>query len=133
MGKEPDDLRQVADAFRRGGGGGKSMALQAAVSFAADENEALAAAHRNWPVATVDLTKNQDLANPWDFDRATTDTRPEDLTGKLRISADLGRHAEWIRRDAEPGFGEVYLHHVGPDPRAFLDAFGDNVLPELAR
>jgi alkanesulfonate monooxygenase SsuD/methylene tetrahydromethanopterin reductase-like flavin-dependent oxidoreductase (luciferase family) len=64
VGKEADGLRQVVEAFRAGGGAGKPMALQAAVSFAADERRALEAAHRNWPIATVDLTRNQDLASP---------------------------------------------------------------------
>src|SRR4051794_6606110 len=132
VGKEPDDLRPVVDAFRRGGGEGKPMALQAAISFAADEDEALRAAHRHWPIATVDLTKNQDLATPGDFDRETARTGPGDLRDKMRISADLGRHIEWLCRDAELGFDEVYLHHVGPDPREFIEEFAGRVLPEFA-
>ena len=123
VGKDPDGLREVVDAFREGGGEGKPMALQVAISYAADEAEALAAAHRHWPIAMVDLAKNQDLAMPGDFDRETAGTRPEDLKDKLRISSDLGRHLDWLRSDAELGFDEVYLHHVGPDHRAFLDAF----------
>lgn len=105
------------------------MALQAAVSYAADEGEALRAARLRWPVAAVDLTKNQDLATPAEFDRATADVVPEDLRDKLRVSSDVGRHIEWIRGDLALGFDEVYLHNVGPDPRAFLDVFAERVLP----
>jgi coenzyme F420-dependent glucose-6-phosphate dehydrogenase len=129
VGKEPDELQQVVEAFRRGGGEGKPMALQAAISFAAEEDQALRAARRHWPVAAVDLTKNQDLASPAEFDRETADVRPEDLRKKLRISADVDRHIEWIRRDVALGFDEVYLHHVGPDPRVFLEVFAGRVLP----
>jgi len=125
----PDQLRRVVDAFRRGGGEGKPMALQAAVSYAADEGEALRAARLRWPVAAVDLAKNQDLATPAEFDRATADVAPEDLRDKLRVSSDVDRHIEWIRGDFALGFDEVYLHHVGPDPRAFLDVFAQRVLP----
>ena len=132
VGKEPDELRQVVDAFRQGGGDGKPMALQAAVSFAHDEEQALASAHRRWTVAAVDLAKNQDLPSPRAFDRETADSRPEDMKDKIRVSADVDRHLEWIRRDAELGFDEVYLHHVGPDPRAFIEAFGETVLPRLS-
>lgn len=132
VGKESADLRKNVDAFRRGGGDGKPMALQAAVSFAPDEGEALRAAHRNWPIACVDVTKNQDLALPREFDRETAGTRPEDMRDKLRISSDLGRHVAWIEADAEVGFDEVYLHSVGPDPRAFIAAFAESVLPRLA-
>jgi coenzyme F420-dependent glucose-6-phosphate dehydrogenase len=129
VGKDPEGQRAVVDAFRRGGGEGKPMAIQVALSYAADEAEALAAAYRHWPIATVDLARNQDLAMPGDFDRETAGTRPEDLKDKLRISSDIGRHVDWLRSDAELGFDEVYLHHVGPDHRAFLNAFADRVLP----
>ena len=29
------------------------------------------------------------------------------------------------------GFDELYLHHVGQEQDAFIDAFGASVLPEL--
>ena len=64
------------------------MALQAAISFADDEAEALAAAHRHWPIATVDLTKNQDLATPGDFDR---ETAGDPAGGPEGQAPDLGR------------------------------------------
>ncbi|WP_435015471.1 TIGR03885 family FMN-dependent LLM class oxidoreductase [Tundrisphaera sp. TA3] len=133
VGKDPEGLREVVDAFRGGGGVGKPMALQVALSYAPDEAEALAAAHRHWPIALVDLAKNQDLAMPADFDRETAGTRPEELKDKLRISSDLGQHLDWLRTDAELGFDEVYLHHVGPDPRRFIDAFAERILPEFQR
>jgi coenzyme F420-dependent glucose-6-phosphate dehydrogenase len=130
VGKEPDDLRTVVDAFRRGGGEGKPMFLQAALSFAADEEQALQAAHEHWPVAAVDLPKLEELATPHEFDAATAGVGPDDLKG-MRISADLGRHIEWLRRDIELGFSAIYLHPIGPDPRAFIEVFGEQVLPAL--
>ncbi len=129
VGKDPDELREVVDAFRRGGGEGKPMALQAAISFADDEEQALLAARRHWPIAMVDLSKNQDLASPGDFDRETAGVTPGDLAKKLRISADVDRHIEWIQADLAVGFDEVYLHHVGPAPRDFIDVFAERVLP----
>jgi probable non-F420 flavinoid oxidoreductase len=128
---EPDAMRQVVEAFRRGGGEGKPMALQVALSWAEDEEEALRAAHRHWPVAAVDLAKNQDLPTPADFDRETSGLRPEDLRDKLRISADVDRHVAWLREDIALGFGSIYLHPIGPDPASFLDTFGRRVLPAL--
>jgi hypothetical protein len=47
------------------------------------------------------------------------------------ISSDLGRHAEWINELAELGFDAIYLHHVGREQRAFIEAFGEHVLPRL--
>jgi hypothetical protein len=56
---------------------------------------------------------------------------PEAVTESVRVSADLGRHAEWIAEYVELGFDQVYLHHVGKEQRPFLDAFGEHVLPQL--
>ncbi|HEY0697034.1 MAG TPA: LLM class F420-dependent oxidoreductase, partial [Micromonospora sp.] len=49
----------------------------------------------------------------------------------VNISADLGRHAEWLAGYAELGFDEIYLHHVGQEQTDFVEAFGARVLPEL--
>ena len=57
--------------------------------------------------------------------------RPEDLRGAVLVSSDLGRHAEWIAELAALGFDAIYLHHVGQDQRAFIEAFGEHVLPRL--
>ena len=47
------------------------------------------------------------------------------------VSSDLGRHAAWLNELVELGFDEVYLHHVGREQDAFIDAFGTSVLPQL--
>jgi hypothetical protein len=41
------------------------------------------------------------------------------------------RHAEQVGFTAELGFDRVFLHHVGQEQTAFLDAFGEHVLPGL--
>jgi G6PDH family F420-dependent oxidoreductase len=128
---EPDDLQRVVAAFRRGGGIGKPVYAQAAVGFAADDDAALAAAVRNWPVAALDPRQSQNLAAPADFDRAAVGLRPEALSGKVRASADLGRHIDWLRGDFAAGVDAVYLHHVGPDPERFIRTFAQKVLPKV--
>ena len=90
-----------------------------ALSYAADEAETLAAVHGRWPVARVSPAWKQDLALPADFERKAVGTRPDDLADKLRISYDTANHVAWLRADAELGFDAAYLHHVGPDHRAF--------------
>jgi len=32
---------------------------------------------------------------------------------------------------AEVGFDKIFLHHVGQEQQAFVDAFGEKVLPQL--
>jgi hypothetical protein len=47
------------------------------------------------------------------------------------ISADLDWHAARLRSYAEIGFDRIYVHHVGQEQSAFIDAFGAKVLPQL--
>jgi len=52
------------------------------------------------------------------------------------ISADLGRHAEYLAHLADLGFDEIYVHHVGKEgaqQEAFVDAFAEHVLPQVRR
>ena len=72
-----------------------------------------------------------DLELPAQFEAATRHVPREAVAENVRVSADLGRHAAWLREDLELGFGELYLHHVGREQEAFIDAFGASVLPEL--
>jgi hypothetical protein len=66
------------------------------------------------------------------FDEASKHVRPEKVAEAVNVSADLGRHAAWLKEYAELGFDEIYLHHVGQEQDAFIDAFGARVLPELS-
>ena len=57
---------------------------------------------------------------------------PEDaVRAPVRVSADLDEHVDWLAEYASLGFDDLYLHHVGQDQTAFLDAFGEHVLPAL--
>ena len=127
--KEPDDFRKTLDAFREGGGGGKLVFVQASISYAPTEAEAVAAAHRNWPVAGLDVAQLGDLPTPRAFADASAGVTAGEVKEKLRVSSDLSRHVEWIARDLELGADRVYLHHVGADMDRFVKTFGERVLP----
>jgi hypothetical protein len=47
------------------------------------------------------------------------------------VSADLGLHTAALAELAGLGVDGLYLHHVGQEQQAFIDAFGQRVLPEL--
>lgn len=129
--KPPDELRKTLDAFREGGGAGKPVFAQAAVSYAPTDAEAASAARRNWPVFGCELEQLSDLPTPQAFGRASAGVTDEGAMKALRVSADLRRHADWIRRDLDLGVARVYLHHVGPDMERFVDDFGEHVLPSI--
>ncbi len=126
-----DILRRVLDAFHDGGGEGKPAALQVHLSWAADEEEALRIAHDQWRTNVFGAPLAWDLATVEQFEQAAGHVRPEDMHDAVLISADLSRHVAWLQELEDLGFEELYLHHVGREQRAFVEAFGTEVLPEL--
>ena len=49
----------------------------------------------------------------------------------MLVSADPDQHVAWLSELIGLGFDEVYLHHVGQEQTAYLETFGDKVLPQL--
>ena len=131
-GARHDALRRIVEAFHRGGGRGKRLVLQAAVSYAPDESEALRDAFTSWRHAALGPALLADLETPAHFDEATAALTPETLLDKLRISSDLARHRGWLEEDLALGFDEIHLSHVGRDVERFIGVFGDHVLPRVA-
>ncbi len=116
------ELRKVVDAFQEGGGAGKPMFLQSAISFEPTEAQALTSAHRGW---RTNVFPSSELASdtrlPEHFDAAASFVRPEDVASAVRISADPARHAAWIEGDRALGFERIFLHHVGKDQERFIE------------
>jgi G6PDH family F420-dependent oxidoreductase len=123
-----DHLREMLDAFAADG---RPVAVQVHLSWAPDEEEALRIAHDQWRTNVFSPPLCWDLATVEQFDEAAKHVRPEDVRGAVLVSSDLGRHAEWLNELAGLGFDAIYLHHVGREQRAFIEAFGEHVLPRL--
>lgn len=128
-----DVLRRVMAAFGEGGGAGKPVFVQVHLSWAPDEDEALALAYDQWRSNVFASDLAWDLELPAQFDAAAAFVRPEDVRRSVLVSADLDRHASWLHEVSELGVAGVYLHHVGQEQDRFIDAFGQEVLPQLTR
>jgi probable non-F420 flavinoid oxidoreductase len=126
-------LRAVIDAFRAGGGDGKPLYLQVHLSWAADEDEAMAVAHDQWSTNVFDPVLAMDLTLPEQFEAAARFVTPDDVRSTVLVSADLGRHTAWLAEYVELGFDRIYLHEVGQaaHQQPFIDAFGSKVIPGL--
>ena len=126
-----ETLQKVLDAYRDAGGRGPAR-LQIHLSWAQTQEEAMAIAHDQW--------RNNVFAPPvcWDletveaFDVIGESVTPEKVAESVRVSGDLGQHAAWLNEYIEQGWDELYLHFVGQQQTAFIDAFGEHVLPHLS-
>jgi len=126
-----EQTERVLAAFRDNGGAGKTTAVQVHLSWAPDEDEALRIAHDQWRTNVFSPPLCWDLATVEQFDEAGRYVRPEDVREAVLVSSDLGRHAAWLHELSDLGCDAMYLHHVGRDQRAFVEAFGEHVLPQL--
>ena len=128
---KPDQVRKVVEAFRRGSGEGKPLFMQVGLNWAPTEEETLQGAYEQWRTNVLGGEVNWELRSPGDFDTAARYVRPEDMRESLLISADLDRHVQWLGAYIELGFEEFQLHQVARNQRAFIEAFGARVLPQL--
>jgi probable non-F420 flavinoid oxidoreductase len=126
-----EKLERVIAAFRENGGEGKRLAVQVHLAIAEDEATALEIAHDQWRTNVFPPPLCWDLETVEQFDTASLHVRPEDVRGAVLVSSEPARHVELIRELAALGFDEVYLHHVGREQRAFIDSFGEHVLPQF--
>jgi probable non-F420 flavinoid oxidoreductase len=126
-----DRLRGVVEAFREGGGEGKPVLAQLKLAWGPDEAAARQSAFEQWRTNIFDGDMLWELRTPQQFEQAAAHVRPEDMDGAVRISSDLARHAAWIHEYVEVGIDELSLHNVATNQRAFVEAFGERVLPQV--
>lgn len=116
-GKDPDTLPKV---------------LQLHLSWADTDEQAMANALHEWPNGGMKFPK-ADIRSPWDFEQMAKLVRPEDFAGRMVVSADPDVHRAEIQKYVDLGFDRIYLHNVGRNQREWIDVFGAQVLPKLAR
>jgi probable non-F420 flavinoid oxidoreductase len=126
-----DELRRVLDTFHDVGGGDKRTCVQVHVSWASTDDEALAIAHDQWRTNVFGSELAWNLELPSQFDAAAKTVRAEDVREVVLVSSDLERYVAWIQEIAELGVDEISIHHVGQEQSAFIEAFGERVLPKV--
>jgi probable non-F420 flavinoid oxidoreductase len=125
-----DHLRRMVTTYRDAGGRGP-VCLQAHLSWAGSTEEAEAIAHDQWRSNVFPPPVCWDLELTDHFDAVSAEVPLSQVAKTVDISADLDWHAARLRSYAEIGFDRIYVHHVGQEQRAFIDAFGAKVLPQL--
>jgi coenzyme F420-dependent glucose-6-phosphate dehydrogenase len=128
-----EKLREVVEAFRRGGGEGKPMYLKVQLSYAQTEEAALQGAYDQWRTNIFASLVLSDIRLPKQFDAAAKFVKPEDMHESVRISAEPEQHIEWLQKYIGLGFSELYLHNVNREQQQFIETFGEKVLPVLAK
>ena len=132
LGAPRDSLERMLEAFRRGGGAGKPVHVQHTLSWALTDDAARRGAHEQWRFSALGGEVLPMLRTPAQFSAATQFVTADDVAQGVRVSADLGQHAAWLHDYVSLGVDAVYLFNVNREQRAFIDAFGARVLPQVA-
>jgi probable non-F420 flavinoid oxidoreductase len=125
------DQERFIEAFRRGGGAGKPMYLQALHSYAPDRETALQEAWREWRTNLFGNDIQSDLKTPSHFEAVASLVRPEDMAKGARVSAKIEDHIQWLKEDIELGFDHIFVHNAAADQVGFIRTFAREVLPVL--
>jgi coenzyme F420-dependent glucose-6-phosphate dehydrogenase len=123
--------RELVDEFTQAGGAEKPRLGQLTVCWAKTEQEALDTAMKWWPLAALPGALSSELSTPAQFEAAVELVTPELLKGRVVLGPDTERHRAAIEEFAEAGFGQVYVHQVGPDQEGFFRFYQREVLPRL--
>ncbi len=136
VGASVDQAAVLIDRFRVGvAEAGRDPASKPAwvhlnLSWAGTDEDALAQALACYPIGAMRFARG-DLRSPQLIEQIAKLVRPEDLAGRLVISADPSAHLAEINRYLSLGYDRVFVHNVGTNQAAFLDAFSREVLPAL--
>lgn len=123
-GGDPGNVARVIEAFREGGGAGKPVHVQHAISWAPTQDQAMAQALDQWAPAAVGGEVNWDLRRPADFDLLGALVDETRIARSVRVSADPGQHRADIQALADLGADTVFLHNVGRNQMEFIDMAG---------
>ncbi|MCA5893986.1 TIGR03885 family FMN-dependent LLM class oxidoreductase [Isoptericola sp. NEAU-Y5] len=126
----PGELRRMVAAYREAGGRGE-VAVQVHLSWAPTLDEAEALALDQWRTNTGPPDVAADTATTAEFDALARDVRIADVRKVVLVSDDLGELTAWLADLVEAGADRLYLHHVGRRQDAFVETFGEHVVPQL--
>jgi G6PDH family F420-dependent oxidoreductase len=128
--KPVEELRQMIEAYREAGGTGE-VAVQVHLSWAPTVEEAEAIALDQWHTLTGPPEIAADTRTTAEFDALASDVGVADVRRAVLVSADLGELTAHLAALRDAGADRLYLHHVGKHQDAFIEAFGEHVLPAL--
>lgn len=122
------ELREIIDAFRRGGGQGKPLQLQMQLSFDTTHEKAYTAAYEQWRFPLLPTDKLGDLYMPEDFEAAAKSITKERIEEKVPIITKPQQLEDLLATYAELGFEKVIIHNVNRNQEAFIAWMGEHIL-----
>ncbi|NJW53278.1 TIGR03885 family FMN-dependent LLM class oxidoreductase [Salinimicrobium oceani] len=129
--KPVDELQKMVEAFQGAEGANKPMTLKVQISYDKDREKALTGAWKQWRNNIYPSKLIADIDSPEKFDALGANTRKEDLEKHVIIGNKPETFIEKIREFKAMGFEKIIIHNVNKQQEAFIEFFGQEVLPEF--
>lgn len=131
--KPIEELKKTIEAFYEGGGTGKPVHVQMAMSYARDENDALEGAYDQWRTNILSPQDLADISRVEQFDKKSESITREDLKEKILITSDIEACLKYIEPIIGLGIDNLILHNVNRNQEDFIEDFGATVLPYFSK
>ncbi|UNK71343.1 LLM class flavin-dependent oxidoreductase [Microbacterium sp. H1-D42] len=123
-------LRAFREGAREGGHAPGRATVHAQLSWAPTDEEALANALTDWPMAGLRFPRG-DIRSPFDVAQLARAVSPDDIRSRIPVSADPTVHAAHLRALAALGFDTVHVHNVSRAQDAWLEIYAREIAPEM--
>jgi G6PDH family F420-dependent oxidoreductase len=122
---------ESVERFRSQAQRGKLVQGGLKVCWDEDESRARQTVHRLWPNEALPGELAQILPTPEHFEQASQLVTEEMVAKDTPCGPDVDRHVEAIEEYRRAGFDELYVNQIGPDQKAFFEAYREHVLPRV--
>ena len=107
--------------------------VELGVEFTDDEENAIRCRKAYWAGTFVPALFTQRIYTPEMAEQNGRVVGSDAIKEGVCISADPDHHIKLAEKYIDMGFDHLVFHAAGPDQRAFLEAYGRDVLPKLRK
>jgi len=123
---------KLLKAFSDSGGKGKPCFGEVSVCWAKNESDGRRTALECWPNVAITGELTQELRTPAHFEQATEMLTEDKVAEEVVCGDNPEKHIAAIKKYAEAGYDNVWVHQIGPDQEGFFDFYETEILPKLA-
>jgi G6PDH family F420-dependent oxidoreductase len=122
---------ETIERFHAAGGTGPIW-TQLTLCWDPDRDAAVKRAHRQWPNTLVPGQLSQDLRTVSHFEQLAASATPDQIAEAVPCGPDLRPVLEQARAAIGGGADHIYFHQIGDPTAGFIDAWRDELRPQLA-
>ena len=136
-GKRPQVYKQLLANFDAGAqDAGKdpstmSRMIEVLAAYTDDETGAIACVRKYWAGCFVPALFNEKIYTPRMSAENGEVVGNDTIKRGMCLSSDPDDHIKFLAQYVDLGFDQLVVHSAGPDQRAFIEAYGRDVIPHL--